>query len=161
MNTDVVKFFNQEFISHISSVRNFTRTQDKYFKWISSFQEYLLFNLINCNDFYRNKKIFLQKISPKASIAWKCFYIIFCALLLKMRQNNKVFCLGWGLMEIWQIKYESILSFAGNLMVILVMTLHRRMASYTNFFLTNLAFADLCVSIFCIYQNFAMYVINE
>ncbi|XP_018025102.1 trissin receptor, partial [Hyalella azteca] len=54
-----------------------------------------------------------------------------------------------------------ILAFFGNLLVVLVMTLHRRMRSHTNFFLTNLAVADLGVAVFCVYQNFAMYVIHD
>jgi hypothetical protein len=43
-------------------------------------------------------------------------------------------------------------------MVILVVTISRRLRSITNFFLANLAVADLCVGVFCVYQNFYMYV---
>ncbi|XP_047118401.1 trissin receptor [Schistocerca piceifrons] len=41
----------------------------------------------------------------------------------------------------------------GNLMVIVVVTMSRRLRSVTNFLLANLAFADLCVGIFCVFQN--------
>ncbi|XP_049816468.1 trissin receptor [Schistocerca nitens] len=41
----------------------------------------------------------------------------------------------------------------GNLMVIMVVTMSRRLRSVTNFLLANLAFADLCVGIFCVFQN--------
>ncbi|CAL8070677.1 unnamed protein product [Orchesella dallaii] len=48
-----------------------------------------------------------------------------------------------------------------NLMVILVVTLHWRMRSITNFCLANLAFADLCVGIFCVYQNIVTYLMDS
>ncbi|CAL8070724.1 unnamed protein product [Orchesella dallaii] len=49
----------------------------------------------------------------------------------------------------------------GNLMVILVVTLHWRMRSITNFCLANLAFADLCVGVFCVYQNIVTYLMDS
>ncbi|CAL8070718.1 unnamed protein product [Orchesella dallaii] len=51
--------------------------------------------------------------------------------------------------------------FFGNLMVILVVTLHWRMRSITNFCLANLAFADLCVGVFCVYQNIVTYLMDS
>lgn len=52
-------------------------------------------------------------------------------------------------------------SFAGNLLVILVVTLSRRLRSITNFFLANLAFADFCVGLFCVMQNLSIYLIDR
>lgn len=49
----------------------------------------------------------------------------------------------------------------GNLLVILVVTLSRRLRSITNFFLANLAVADFCVGIFCVYQNLSLYLIER
>ncbi|CAO1333898.1 unnamed protein product [Diamesa serratosioi] len=49
--------------------------------------------------------------------------------------------------------------FFGNLLVILVVTLSRRLRSITNFFLANLAVADFCVGIFCVLQNLSIYLI--
>ncbi|XP_077283200.1 trissin receptor-like isoform X2 [Arctopsyche grandis] len=49
--------------------------------------------------------------------------------------------------------------FFGNLLVILVVTLSRRLRSITNFFLANLALADLCVGLFCVFQNLSLYLI--
>ena len=46
-------------------------------------------------------------------------------------------------------------------MVILVVTFSRRLRSITNFFLANLAVADLCVGVFCVYQNFSTYVVSK
>ncbi|XP_030555204.1 trissin receptor isoform X2 [Drosophila novamexicana] len=51
--------------------------------------------------------------------------------------------------------------FFGNLLVILVVTLSRRLRSITNFFLANLAFADFCVGLFCVMQNLSIYLIDS
>ncbi|XP_002038000.2 trissin receptor isoform X2 [Drosophila sechellia] len=51
--------------------------------------------------------------------------------------------------------------FFGNLLVILVVTLSRRLRSITNFFLANLAFADFCVGLFCVMQNLSIYLIES
>ncbi|XP_015188883.1 PREDICTED: allatostatin-A receptor [Polistes dominula] len=49
----------------------------------------------------------------------------------------------------------------GNLMVILVVTFSRRLPNITNFFLANLAVADFCVGIFCVYQTLINYLMNS
>ncbi|XP_017764523.1 PREDICTED: gastrin/cholecystokinin type B receptor-like [Eufriesea mexicana] len=51
--------------------------------------------------------------------------------------------------------------FLGNLMVIIVVTFSRRLRSITNFFLANLAIADFCVGIFCVYQTLTNYLMNS
>ncbi|CAK9803371.1 Trissin receptor [Anthophora quadrimaculata] len=51
--------------------------------------------------------------------------------------------------------------FLGNMMVILVVTFSRRLRSITNFFLANLAVADFCVGIFCVYQTLTNYLMNS
>ncbi|XP_031332181.1 trissin receptor-like [Photinus pyralis] len=53
------------------------------------------------------------------------------------------------------------LCFFGNLMVILVVTISRRLRSITNFFLANLAVADFCVGIFCVFQNLSTYLATD
>ncbi|KAF3425550.1 hypothetical protein E2986_14017 [Frieseomelitta varia] len=49
----------------------------------------------------------------------------------------------------------------GNLMVIFVVTFSRRLRSITNFFLANLAVADFCVGVFCVYQTLTNYLMNS
>jgi hypothetical protein len=56
---------------------------------------------------------------------------------------------------------DVVLCVAGNLMVILVVTFSRRLRSITNFFLANLAVADFCVGVFCVYQNISTYVVSK
>ncbi|CAG7718895.1 unnamed protein product, partial [Allacma fusca] len=51
--------------------------------------------------------------------------------------------------------------FFGNLTVVLVMKLHWRMRSVTKFCLGNLAIANLCVGIFCVYQNLSLFLIDS
>lgn len=50
---------------------------------------------------------------------------------------------------------------SGNSMVIFVVTFSRRLRSITNFFLANLAVADFCVGIFCVYQTLTNYLMNS
>ena len=47
---------------------------------------------------------------------------------------------------------------AGNLIVVTVVSLHWRMRSVTKFGMGNLAFANLCVAVFCIYQNLSTFL---
>ena len=49
-------------------------------------------------------------------------------------------------------------SFEGNLLVIFVVLGHRKMRTTTNFFLANLAVADLMVGIFCVLPNLSLYL---
>ncbi|KAF7386455.1 hypothetical protein HZH68_013587 [Vespula germanica] len=49
----------------------------------------------------------------------------------------------------------------GNLVVILVLRFSRRLRNITNFFLANLAIADFCVGIFCVYQTLINYLMNS
>lgn len=55
----------------------------------------------------------------------------------------------------------SVRIFTGNLLVILVVTMSRRLRSITNFFLANLAVADLCVGMFCVIQTLTFYLIDR
>ena len=52
------------------------------------------------------------------------------------------------------LKY--IFCLAGNILVLCVILRHRKMRNITNFFLANLAAADLCVGLFCIMQTLAI-----
>ncbi|XP_076300237.1 trissin receptor-like [Lasioglossum baleicum] len=51
--------------------------------------------------------------------------------------------------------------FFGNLMVIFVVSFSSRLRSITNFFLANLAVADFCVGVFCVYQTLTNYLTNS
>ncbi len=42
--------------------------------------------------------------------------------------------------------------------MIAVLALNNEMHTTTNFFLFNLAIADLCVALFCVYQNLSLYL---
>ena len=46
----------------------------------------------------------------------------------------------------------------GNVLVIAVILLHRKMRSVVNFCLANLAVADLCVGVFCVLPNLSLYI---
>ena len=46
----------------------------------------------------------------------------------------------------------------GNLLVIFVILCNRKMRNDVNFFLANLAIADLCVGIFCVMPNLYLYI---
>jgi len=48
--------------------------------------------------------------------------------------------------------------YAGNILVLVVIAVHKRMRTITNFFLANLAAADLCVGVFCVLPNLATYL---
>ncbi|KAJ1526211.1 hypothetical protein ONE63_009370 [Megalurothrips usitatus] len=47
------------------------------------------------------------------------------------------------------------------MLVIVVVTMSRRLRSITNFFLANLAVADFCVGAFCVYQNLSIYLVQS
>ncbi|XP_022235406.1 trissin receptor-like [Limulus polyphemus] len=49
----------------------------------------------------------------------------------------------------------------GNLLVMVVVFLQRRLRTVTNFFLTNLAVADFCVGVFCVFQNLSLYLMDS
>ena len=46
----------------------------------------------------------------------------------------------------------------GNVLVIAVILLDRKMRSIVNFCLANLAIADFCVGVFCILPNLSLYI---
>ncbi|CAG7825217.1 unnamed protein product [Allacma fusca] len=54
-----------------------------------------------------------------------------------------------------------IFCFFGNLTVVLVMAIHWRMQSITKYCIGNLAFANMCVGIFCVYQNFTLFIMGS
>ncbi|ENN81530.1 hypothetical protein D910_09121, partial [Dendroctonus ponderosae] len=67
-----------------------------------------------------------------------------------------VFCLCFfGKFEI------SIIEILRNLLVIFVICLSRRLKTTTNCFLANLAVADVCVAVFCVYQNLLIYIVEN
>ncbi|XP_064605960.1 trissin receptor-like [Liolophura sinensis] len=60
------------------------------------------------------------------------------------------------LIELYQYN-GSLLAF-GNLLVLFVILRNIRMRSRTNFFLANLALADLCVGLFCVFPNMSTFL---
>lgn len=58
----------------------------------------------------------------------------------------------------WLIKLDGVL---GNSMILIVIISNRNMRTVTNFFLANLAVADLLVGMFCVFENAAHFVIFE
>ena len=49
-------------------------------------------------------------------------------------------------------------SLAGNALVLFVVGRHRKLKTNTNFFLANLAAADLCVGVFCVLPNLSLFL---
>jgi len=49
---------------------------------------------------------------------------------------------------------------AGNILVLVVIAVHKQMRTITNFFLANLAVADLCVGVVCVLPNMSTYVLS-
>uniref|UniRef100_T1K4P3 G-protein coupled receptors family 1 profile domain-containing protein n=1 Tax=Tetranychus urticae TaxID=32264 RepID=T1K4P3_TETUR len=76
----------------------------------------------------------------------------FCAT--DVLQFNQIF---W-----WTFGASNFSFFSGkeksNLVVILVVILQKKMRNSTNFFFTNLAFSDLCVGLFCIFQDLSSFL---
>ncbi|RWS02077.1 uncharacterized protein B4U79_07517, partial [Dinothrombium tinctorium] len=62
--------------------------------------------------------------------------------------------------KIW-VSIDETTDSKGNILVISVVILRKRMRNPTNILLMNLAFADLSVSIFCIFQNLSLYLSSE
>ncbi|ELT88344.1 hypothetical protein CAPTEDRAFT_89772 [Capitella teleta] len=63
-----------------------------------------------------------------------------------------------GIKALFIILYSIVFicAFIGNILVITVVLKHRRMRTITNFFLANLAVADLAVGIFCVLPNLSV-----
>eukprot|EP00106_Octopus_bimaculoides_P012678 XP_014780120.1 PREDICTED: galanin receptor type 1-like [Octopus bimaculoides] len=74
-------------------------------------------------------------------------------MLLMMMMNN------YDLMILIQCSDNiSDLSIAGNLLVLYIIIRNARLRTRTNFFLANLAVADFCVGVFCVFPNLSMYI---
>jgi len=73
---------------------------------------------------------------PVGTIRWQCYGLVF---VVDCRSPG--FVVG-----------------VGNILVLVVIAVHKRMRTITNFFLANLAVADLCVGVFCILPNLSTYL---
>ena len=58
----------------------------------------------------------------------------------------------------YTVVFNALFDFTGNLLVIYVVLRHKKMRTTTNFFLANLAVADLSVGFFCVLPNLALYL---
>lgn len=65
------------------------------------------------------------------------------------------------LLDLFSFSFPLFNLVAGNLLVIIVVVMSRRLRSITNFFLANLAVADLCVGVFCVIQTLTFYLIDR
>lgn len=71
----------------------------------------------------------------------------------------KLFYIKLGLIFCYSIVFFAIL--LGNILLIGALSSQNEALNPTNIFILNLAFADLCVAIFCVYQNLSLYLLSE
>src|SRR6218665_1633979 len=85
-------------------------------------------------------------------------------LLSKINASNEESFLKHVYVRVALIAVYSLVFFAilfGNTVLIAALGTNRETLTPTNIFVLNLAFADLCVAIFCVYQNLSLYLVSE